>query len=40
MTIVCAKGAQLLWSNHENRIDFLEGLLPFAEDVEGKTFLI
>lgn len=32
LTILRAKGTQLLRSNHENKIDCLERLLPFAED--------
>ena len=40
LTIVRAKGAQLLRSNHENRIDCLEGFLPFAEDWHTRQSLL
>ena len=32
LTVLRANGAQMLRSNHESKIDCLEGLLPFAED--------
>ena len=41
LTIICAKGVQLLCSNHENRIDRLvEGFLPFAEDWHTRQSLL
>ena len=40
LTSLRAKGAQLLRSNHENKLDRLEGLLPFAEDWHTRQSLL
>ena len=34
------KGAQLLHSNHENKVDHLEGLLSFAENWQTRKSLL
>ena len=40
LTILRARGAQLLRSNHENKMDCLEGLLPFTEDWHTRQTLM